>query len=107
MSMVAQILWDAAGAAGGGVSCAFTLMRRHMLASDNDGFHNAAPAVLASLAAQAIVTGSVAISLIVRAHHATEIEALLLMVSGVVSATLAFNLDRTGRTVEPAEEAKS
>lgn len=100
--MIPQVAWDLMALAGAIIACLATLARRHML-SDTLGRWPSAPAsVQASLALQAIVTGGVAVSLGIGAHHANEIETLLLMVSALVSLSLWLNLSRQERHAEPA-----
>lgn len=99
MSLSVQDAWDLAAVIGAAISCGATLMRRHMLGGDGAAWHSASGLVQGSLSLQAIVTGAVAISLIFRAHHTSQVETLLLIVSAVVSATLALNLDRSGRKI--------
>lgn len=98
-----QAMWDAVAGTGATVSCGFTLLRRHMLSGGNPAWHSAPGLVQASLSFQAIVTGGVAVSLLFGAHHATQIETLLLVVSAAVSTALAINLDRLGRRDAAAE----
>lgn len=86
--------WDWIALAGATVSCLSTLARRHMLSGELARWHTAPGPVQASLAFQAIVTGGVAVALGCGAHHASQVETLLLVVSGVVSATLWLNLAR-------------
>lgn len=92
--MSEQAIWDLVAMAGAVTACFSTLARRHMLSAELTRWHSAPAAVQASLAAQAIVTGAVALSIGVGAHHASQVETLLLVVSGAVSATLWLNLAR-------------
>lgn len=92
--------WDWIALVGATVSCLSTLARRHMLSGELTRWHSAPGLVQAALSFQSLVTGMVAISLMFRLHHATEVETTLLVVSGVVSATLWLNLAR-----QPAQSA--
>lgn len=97
--------WDVVAMAGAAVSCLATMARRHMLSEQLQRYHSAPWSVQLALSFQAIVTAGVALSLFLGAHHASQIETLLLLVSGVVSGALWHNLRRQGRP--PAEGRRS
>lgn len=101
--MIPQVAWDLMALAGAIVSCLATLARRHMLSDTLGRWHSAPGSVQASLALQSIVTGGIAVSLGIGAHHANEVETLLLMVSAIVSVSLWRNLARQERQAETSQ----
>jgi hypothetical protein len=101
--MIPQVAWDLVALGGAVISCLATLARRHMLSDTLGRWHSAPWSVQAALALQSIVTGGVAVSLGIGAHHANEVETLLLLVSSFVSVVLWVNLVRQERHPEPGE----